>query len=221
MDINSTLLQQLEKLEIKFEELREKAKESNLSGGTITVDSICEFITGTRAAITRIAGENSAYMAELEAARATKHSIGSHAIRIAGIIRQLKQDLGDGYLSSTRELLHAETFADFLEMAAHLLSGGYKDAAAVIAGSSLEVHLRNLAAKHSLSVELNWKPKKADQLNSELASASAYSKLDQKNVTAWLDLRNKAAHGHYQEYSITQVELLVSQIRDFMTRIPP
>ena len=197
MDINSTLLQQLEKLEIKFEELREKAKESNLTGGTITVDSISEFITGARAAITRIAGENSAYMAELEAARATKQWIGSHAIRIAGIIRQLKQDLGDGYLSSTRELLHAETFADFLEMAAHLLSGGYKDAAAVIAGSSLEVHLRNLAAKHSLSVELNGKPKKADQLNSELASASAYSKLDQKNVTAWRDLRNKAAHGHY------------------------
>jgi hypothetical protein len=105
-------------------------------------------------------------------------------------------------------------------MAAHLLSEGYKDAAAVIAGSSLEVHLRNLAAKHSLSVELNGKPKKADLINTELASASAYSKLDQKNVTAWLDLRNKAAHGHYQDYSKTQVELLVSQIRDFMLRVP-
>jgi hypothetical protein len=220
MDINSTLLKQLEKLEIKFEELRAKSEKSDLSGGTITVDSILEFITGSRAAITRIAGNNSAYMTELEAARATKQWIGSHAIRIAGIIRQLKQDLDDGYLSTTRELLHAETFADFLEMAAHLLSEGYKDAAAVIAGSSLEVHLRNLAAKHSLSVELNGKPKKADLINTELASASAYSKLDQKNVTAWLDLRNKAAHGHYQDYSKTQVELLVSQIRDFMLRVP-
>lgn len=182
MDINSTLLKQLEELEIKFEELRAKSEKSDLSGGTITVDSILEFITGSRAAIARIAGNNSAYMTEFEAARATKLWIGSHAIRIAGIIRQLKQDLDDGYLSTTRELLHAETFADFLEMAAHLLSEGYKDAAAVIAGSSLEVHLRNLAAKHSLSVELNGKPKKADLINTELASASAYSKLDQKTL---------------------------------------
>lgn len=97
--------------------------------------------------------------------------ICSQAIRIAGIVRQLKQDIGDGYLSSTRELLHAETFADFLEMADHLLSEGYKDAAAVIAGSSLEVHLRNLAAKHNLTVEINGKAKKADQVNSDLASA--------------------------------------------------
>lgn len=220
MNMNSSLFQQLERLEAKFEELREKSEKRDLSGGTITVDSISEFITGSRAAITRIAGDNSAYMTELEAARATKQWIGSQAIRIAGIIRQLKQDLGDGYLSTTRELLHAETFADFLEMAAHLLSEGYKDAAAVIAGSSLEVHLRNLAAKHSLAVEFNGKPKKADLLNSELASVSAYSKLDQKSVTAWLDLRNKAAHGHYQDYSETQVGLLVSQIRDFMSRIP-
>ena len=124
------------------------------------------------------------------------------------------------HLSSVRELLHAETFADFLEMADHLLSEGYKDAAAVIAGSSLEVHLRNLAAKHNLAVELNGKPKKADQINSDLASASAYLKLDQKNVTAWLDLRNKAAHGHYGDYSSTKVSHLVSQIRDFMVRIP-
>jgi len=220
MDMNSTLLKQLEELEIKFEELRQKSENRDLSGGTITVDSISEFITGSRAAIAQIAGDNSAYMTELEAARATKQWIGSHAIRIAGIISQLKQDLDDGYLSTTRELLHAETFADFLEMAAHLLSEGYKDAAAVIADSSLEVHLQNFAAKHSLPFELNGKPKKADLLNSEPASAIAYSKLDQKNVTAWLDLRNKAAHGNYQDYSKTQVELLVSQIRDFMSRVP-
>lgn len=220
MDMNSSLLQQLEQLEVKFEVLRRNSEHQNLSGGTVTTDAISEFITGSRAAIIRIAGTNSAYMAEFEAARATKQWIGSQALRIMGVVRQLKLDLSDGYLSTTRELLHAETFADFLEMSEHLISEGYKDAAAVIVGSSLEVHLRNLAAKHNLSVEYNGRPKKTDQLNSELASANAYSKLDQKNVTAWLDLRNKAAHGQYQDYSQTQVKLFLSQIRDFMARIP-
>jgi hypothetical protein len=220
MDINSFLLQQLERLEVKFEKLRKDAEHDNLSGGAVTIDAISEFVTGSRAAIMRIAGEKSAYMAEFEAARANTDWIGFQALKIIGIVRQLKHDLAYGYLATTRELLHAETFADFLEMSEHLISEGYKDAAAVIGGSALEVHLRNLAAKHALSVELNGKPKKADQLNSELAAESAYSKLDQKNVTAWLHLRNKAAHGHYQDYGENQVRLFLSQITDFMVRIP-
>lgn len=214
-DMDNSFLQHLGKLEAKLEVLRQ-----SISGGTVTTVAISEFIAGSRAAIVRIAGNNSPYMAEFEAARAATRNEKSQALRIGGIIRQLKQDISDGYLSSVRVLLHAETFADFLEMADHLLSEGYKDAAAVIAGSSLEVHLRNLAAKHNLTVELNGKMKKADQVNSDLASASAYSKLDQKNITAWLDLRNKAAHGHYGDYSSSQVGLLLSQIRDFMVRIP-
>jgi hypothetical protein len=45
-------------------------------------------------------------------------------------------------------------------------------------------------------------------------------KMDQKNVTAWLDLRNKAAHGHYEQYQKEQVALLISGVRDFITRNP-
>jgi hypothetical protein len=61
---------------------------------------------------------------------------------------------------------------------------------------------------------------KSDHMNSDLAKSNAYSKLDQKNVTAWLDLRNKAAHGQYNEYNADQVVLLISAIREFVTRNP-
>ena len=57
-------------------------------------------------------------------------------------------------------------------------------------------------------------------MNAELAGANVYSKLDQKNVTAWLDLRNKAAHGKYGEYTKEQVALLIQSVRDFITRNP-
>jgi hypothetical protein len=63
-------------------------------------------------------------------------------------------------------------------------------------------------------------PKKADGMNADLASAEVYSKLDQKNVTAWLDLRNKAAHGQYGEYNKEQVLIFISGVRDFITRTP-
>lgn len=122
------------------------------------------------------------------------------------------------------ELIHGEIFGDFLEMADHLLNEGYKDAAAVIAGGTLEAHLRQLCIKHSIDTEITTsqgiRPKKADQMNADLTKANAYSKLDQKNVTAWLGLRNKAAHADYESYEVHQVGLLVSSIRDFITRVP-
>jgi hypothetical protein len=44
--------------------------------------------------------------------------------------------------------------------------------------------------------------------------------LDQKNVTAWLDLRNKAAHGCYSEYQNENVRLMIAGVLDFMARHP-
>jgi len=38
-------------------------------------------------------------------------------------------------------------------------------------------------------------------MNADLAKVKVYGILEQKNVTAWLDLRNRAAHGKYLEFS--------------------
>ncbi len=57
-------------------------------------------------------------------------------------------------------------------------------------------------------------------MNADRAKIGVYSKLDQKNITAWLDLRNKAVRGNYSEYSKEQVTLLINGIRDFITRNP-
>jgi hypothetical protein len=38
--------------------------------------------------------------------------------------------------------------------------------------------------------------------------------LDQKQITAWLDLRNNAAHGKYSAYSDTQVKQFIEWLKD-------
>ena len=125
------------------------------------------------------------------------------------------------HLQSVVELVHADVFADFLDMAQHLLEQGYKDPAAVMTGSVLEAHLRKLCDKYSIPVlKPDGSPKTADTLNGELKTAGAYNLLDQKNVTAWLDLRNKAAHGRYTEYTKEQVGLMLENVRNFISRIP-
>jgi hypothetical protein len=141
-----------------------------------------------------------------------------------GIFRASKADYGGGYVIRLQEILASEIFADFLEMAEHLQKEGYKDAAAVIASGTLETHLRRLCTKNNIDIEVitpkGIQARKADQMNADLVKALVYSKLDQKNVTAWLDLRNKAAHGNYQQYSTEQVVLLIAGIREFIARNP-
>jgi len=139
---------------------------------------------------------------------------------IAGVLTSLKIAYESGYLATITELIHADLFSDLIGMAEYLFSEGYKDPAAVIIGSVLEEHLRKLCDKNGIAVDFSGRPKKADQLNSDLTAKPVYSKLDQKSVTSWLDLRNKAAHGKYGEYTKEQVALLIQSIQDFMTRIP-
>ena len=67
----------------------------------------------------------------------------------------------------------------------------------------------------------NSRPTKADGLNAELAKAGKYNAVDQKLVTAWLGLRNKAAHGKYSEYTRNQVENMLDGVQNFIARIRP
>jgi hypothetical protein len=143
---------------------------------------------------------------------------------IVGIVKALKSDLEDGYLYSFSELVRGEMFEDLIEMAEHLVEEGYKDAAAVIAGASLESHLRELSNKNGVSVDYTAKDgstrkKKAEHLNQELGK-NAYSLFDQKQITAWLDLRNNAAHGNYAEYDQDQVAKLIEWVGDFISKNP-
>ena len=55
-------------------------------------------------------------------------------------------------------------------------------------------------------------------MNAELAKVTVYSALDQKSVTAWLGLRNEAAHGEYGAYDGKQVDVLISEVEQFVAR---
>jgi hypothetical protein len=54
------------------------------------------------------------------------------------ILRSVREDVEDGYLTDIRTLISAEVFTDFLEMAEHLDDNGYKDPTAYSTGAVLE-----------------------------------------------------------------------------------
>lgn len=143
-----------------------------------------------------------------------------HIRSLAGLLMAMRDEYELGYFQTVEELVHANTFASFIDMAQHLIKQGYKDAAGVIVGSILEQHIRQLCRKNSILPEYDGKFQKAEALNVSLANNNIISKLDQKNITAWLGLRNNAAHGNYGEYNIEQVRLMLSSVQDFITRHP-
>lgn len=222
--LTKQFLEQLGSILEAYNAFRVKSQASDLCDVVDQV-GVHTMITKARAAMVRISGAGSAYSKQVEdiLKNTQDHDWGKMA-KIVGVVASLHTDLKSGYLASLQELIHGEVFADFIEMADHLQNEGYKDAAAVLACGTLEAHLRQLCGKNGIAIEGNTatgiQHKKADQMNADLAKAGVYSKLDQKNVTAWLDLRNKAAHGHYGDYAKEQVALLIAGVRDFVTRNP-
>ncbi len=142
--------------------------------------------------------------------------------QIRGILRSVELEFRGGWIDGLQGLLRAEVFDDFMDMAYHLLAQGYKDAAAVIAGSTLEGHLRALATTQNLAITRKKDEKEvplaASALNTELAKAGVYGPTQQKSVTNWLGLRNDAAHGHDARYSVDEVKVMCDGIRVFISQ---
>lgn len=212
-----TVLTQIDALLAEVERARAASPHDDYSGG-LPEEEMRAITTRLMAAIVRLAPQGSVYF---EQASEVTGNQGPMMQDLAGIILALRADIEAGYVDTLAELVHAEVFADFLGMADELQHKGYKDAAAVITGSVLEEHLRKLATKSSVAIaKPDGSPKKADTLNNELATSGTYNKLQQKSVTAWLDLRNNAAHGNYNAYDQAQVAALIRDIREFLIRLP-
>jgi hypothetical protein len=198
-----------------------RAKHDDLSD--LPDEEILEARTSCAAAIERLSPVGSEYRRAAEEAIA-RHggAIPGEATReLVGILRALRAAYLGGYLKTLQDLVAADVFSDFLEAAEHLLDSGYKDAAAVITGAVLEEHLKKLVRQHGGStIDGRGRPIRVDALNADLARRGSYGNLDQKNVTAWLGLRNHAAHGEYSEYDAARVKLMIEGARLFLSQHP-
>lgn len=112
-----------------------------------------------------------------------------------GIFRAAREDYEQGYLFNIRTLAKAEVLADALTQAKELLASGYKDPACILARVALESALKDLAVRFNVSEG------KLDRMNAELTKAGAYNMAKQKQITAWAEIGNKAAHGDWTSYS--------------------
>lgn len=129
-----------------------------------------------------------------------------------GVLEAAQRDFEAGLLFDMRALITAEVLGDFIEQSEVLLASGYHVPAASLAGAVLEDTLRKLCDKHDITVPASTK---IDKLNADLARAGVYDKLVQKRIIAIADVRNKADHGHFDQFTKTDVEDMVKWVRSF------
>ncbi|MFC7356705.1 hypothetical protein ACFQO1_03325 [Jejudonia soesokkakensis] len=220
MDYNQKLLERISNLM----EIADNCLASSYPNDyqTLQVDyaQMQSFRTGSLSFILHLYGDKHPYYLsfkkEVEDNYASEIEVG------ISIIQNIKSEIENGWLSSLKGIITSEIFSDFMEMAEHLIEQGYKDPAAVVIGSVLEEHLRQLCSANKIETTMTKGnkivPLSADRLNNSLAKANIYSKFDLKTITAQFDIRNSAAHGKYDEYDITQVELMYQNVLSFLTR---
>jgi hypothetical protein len=186
------------------------------------ISDVMAWASGSGHIIRKLAGEGSSYEVTFLKARgkqAFSYVHGNaydHLCEIQGALKGLRRAVDAGLLVDLRRLLQADIFADFLEMAEHLLTEGFKDAAAVLIGGVLEDTLRKLSQSKGLPVvNSQGKPLTIDPLNVGLAKADVYQALTKKQITSWADLRNNAAHGNYDKYTPSEVKEMLLFVQRF------
>jgi hypothetical protein len=221
IDNKTEYIQQLDAVLDYASELEKRSEHNDWSG--LREADLSRLITMATAAVERIAGKSSSYSRQFEQlCQPISKNPGRVAQRSVGIVKALRSDVDAGFIQTVVELAHADVFADFLEMAEHLLGSNYKDAAAVISGSALEAHIRKLCQKAGIStiVPTTENPKKADEMVSDLQKSGSITPIEAKSIRSWLGLRNSAAHGNYTEYLKEEVTLMIAGIQGFMGRKP-
>ena len=123
-----------------------------------------------------------------------------------GILQAVVEDIEQGYIATVRQLITAEVFSDLFEQATHLLDSGYKAPAASLAGAVLENGLRSISSHNQVSVRAK---DDLSALNQKLASKGIYSRLVQKKVSVWTDIRNSADHGQFEAFEDDDVKDLI------------
>lgn len=210
------------KLKQRPKDLTEKAQavlathEPNPEGviGFPTLDEgvFVEWKAQTLTFLQNLLGTEHTYVVEFKTRVAEGHCSSVEAGM--GILRAVSEDLELGLLTKVRDMVVAEVFSDFLEMAGHLLECGYKDPVASLVGAVLEDGLRKIATANGIKVKAR---DDLASLSAKCADRAVYNRLKQKQIQVWIGIRNHADHGEFGEYTNDDVTRMLAGVQEFLT----
>ncbi len=177
----------------------------------VTDDPFYQWRAGALSFLKAVLGDNSTHFQEFQ--QGCRGHFYTDALQGQSILKAAKEDIEGGYLKKLEDLVAADVFTDFLEMAEYLLEQGYKDPAASLIGAVLEDGLRKIAKNKDITLKSK---ENISSLNHKIADAKIYNRLVQRNVEVWNEIRDNADHGKFSEYNADSVKDMCSGVRDFL-----
>jgi len=214
MITDAAILQRIDTLIQRADRLLVESYQSDATGWTfVPAQGYAGWRAQSLAAISAIVGGDHIYYKEFD--REVDSSLNDRVEKGRGILGGLRDDIANGYLNSFRDIVTADVFAGFLEVAGYLHEHEYKDAAASITGAVLENGLRDVLAKHDGPVSGRGN---LQSLSHQIFQKKLVSGLEFKNLQAWIALRDHADHGEFSEYDAGDVKRMIDGVTDFLSR---
>jgi hypothetical protein len=140
------------------------------------------------------------------------------------VLKGIKNDLEEGFLDDLFSRIEAQIAADYMGQAQHLLSEGSSGKfdhvpAAVLTGAVLEKALRTVCERQEPpvpTVTASGELKTLNPLIDDLKKAGVFNELKAKQLRSWADIRNRAAHGEFDEFKRSDVEQMIQGITNFL-----
>lgn len=213
MRIDPVIQRRLSELLSKADSIKGARQSTPFNGKTIhrvSIADVAGWTASTESIMLGVLGESSPHLQALRTARDGFHGYESEFDRLHSVLSAAQEDYIGGYLFSFRALVKAEVLDDALVQAEALLLSNFKDPACILIGVALEVTIKELARQAGILEA------KLERLNTDLCKAGKYNLSKQKQITAWADMRNKAAHGDWNEYTSADVNEMFSGVQRFI-----
>ena len=190
---------------------------------TVNFDAVIEWRTKCTNMLGQILPEEHPLHAYVEDMRTLRQDVDRVRWGVA-VLKGLKKELEDGFLDSLISRIEAEIVADYMSQAEQLLAEGQTGRydhvpAAVLSGAVLEKGLRTLCLRQMPPVHVDnpkGEPKTLNPLIDDLKKANVFNELKAKQLRAWADIRNKAAHGEFDQFKRSDVEHMIQGINTFL-----
>ena len=189
-------------------------KQSRMSG-VPTLSRYAEWRSQALALLTQVFAPGHTYSAIFES-EVSDRVLYRSVSQGLGILRAALEDVERGDLETLQELAAAEVFSDFLDQADHLFENGYSAPAVSLAGAVLENGLRSLATRKGVAVRAR---DNLASLNNKIGDKGVYNRLRQKQVAVWIDVRNAADHGNFDDFSDSDVADLIKGVRNVLSTV--
>ncbi len=139
-------------------------------------------------------------------------------------VRALDKSYRAGIFDSVVQAVELEITTDYMTQAENLLSGAGAGQfahvpAAVLAGAVLEDRLRRLCQRQHPPISMmrgNNQKKALNDFIDDLKRVGVYNEVKAKQLRAWADIRNAAAHGEFDKFSRADVDQMIPAIKTFL-----